>query len=242
MNSVDVIIISWSKDEDLLQVTKRGLDTLFKSSKGTVVFNAIIVESNPDINWDDFGDNYKPHTCKTIRPKGEFNYNGYLNQGIAEGNSEYVVLCNSDLTYEPGWAEEIINVMKLYPEFKSASPWCPQLHGDNTSHIGKVYVGHEVRKEFCGWCIFQKRSLYDIIGKLNTGVNFWFSDNILADELRLREIDHILVPTSVVNHHDKTIGKTAQTLSSEKQWAYTSAQYEQYVKAHTELLKKLNKL
>lgn len=242
MINVDVVIVSWAKDEELRQVTKRGLDTLFESSKGQVSFHAIVIESNPSVNYDEYNEFKWMHSCKTIYPKGEFNYNGYLNQGIAEGNSEYIALCNSDLTYETGWAEEIIGLMQTNPSFKSASPWCPQVHGDNTPHIGKAYAGYEVRQELCGWCIFQQRNIYDIIEKLNDEVKFWFSDNIYGEELRLREIDHALVPSSVVNHHDKNIGKTAETLSDQKKIEYTNNQYQDFVRAYNKLLQKLNKL
>jgi GT2 family glycosyltransferase len=241
MKEVDVIIISWAKDEELHQVTKRGLDTLFESSRGGVIYNAIVVESNTSINYDEFNNTKYMHTCKTIYPKGEFNYNGYLNQGLKECNSEYVALCNSDLTYEFGWAEEIIKAMELFPEYISASPWCPEVHGNNESHIGKLYEGYEVRKELAGWCIFQQRKIYEVIEKLNEEVKFWFSDNILSDELELRNIGHILVPASVVHHHDKNIGKTADTLNNQLKFNYTNGQYVDYINARNKLIEKINK-
>lgn len=241
MKHVDVVIISWAKDSDLHQVTKRGLDSLFNSSKGDVAFHAIIVESNKSINYDEYNELRWMHSCKTVYPKGEFNYNGYLNQGLKLGNSEYVALCNSDLTYESGWAEEFIGLMENHSHILSASPWCPQVHGDNKDHIGKVYIGHDVRKELCGWCIFQQRKIYNIIGKLNEEVKFWFSDNIYGEELRLRNIDHALLPSAIVNHHDKTIGKTAETLNQNKTMEYTNGQYNAFVKAYNNLLKRLNK-
>lgn len=239
MNNVDVIIISWAKDEALCEVTKRGIKSLLESAKENTRFNVIVVESNPAINYDEYNKLDSRHTCKTIRPLGEFNYNGYLNQGIQLGNSKYVALCNSDLTYEYGWADSIIAVMEAYPYIKSSSPWCPQTNGDNKPHLDKIYIGHEVRKEFNGWCIFQQRDLYNTIGKLNEDVKFWYSDNILAEELKMREIEHALVPSSVVNHHENTIGKTAQILSSQKQIEYTSGQYNDFVKAYNKLCKLL---
>jgi GT2 family glycosyltransferase len=163
-----------------------------------------------------------------------------LNLGIKEGNSPYVALCNSDLTYEKDWASNIIKVMEEYPNIKSASPWCPAVHGSNKGHENNVYLGYEVRNEFCGWCIFQQRSLYETIGMLNEGVKFWYSDNILAEELKLRKIDHVLVSNSVVNHHDKNIGKTADTLSNDEKLEFTNGQYQKFIKEYQKLKQKLN--
>ena len=60
MKNVDVVIISWAKDDALLQVTKDGLDSLFKSEED-ITFHAYIVESNLDINYDEYNQKYKDH-------------------------------------------------------------------------------------------------------------------------------------------------------------------------------------
>ena len=50
-----------------------------------------------------------------------------LNLGIKAGKSQYVVLCNNDLTFEKNWASIIINAMQLDKDLLSASPFCPQV-------------------------------------------------------------------------------------------------------------------
>ena len=52
MKNVDVVIISWAKDDALLQVTKDGLHSLFKSEED-IAFHAYIVESNKDVKYED---------------------------------------------------------------------------------------------------------------------------------------------------------------------------------------------
>jgi hypothetical protein len=240
MKNVDVIIVSYASNTELYKTTKKGLDSLFESDNGDVAYHAIIVESNLNIDYDEYNEKKWMHSCKTIYPTIPFNYNAYLNLGIKEGNSPYVALCNSDLTYEKDWASNIIKVMEEYPNIKSASPWCPAVHGSNKGHENNVYLGYEVRNEFCGWCIFQQRSLYETIGMLNEGVKFWYSDNILAEELKLRKIDHVLVSNSVVNHHDKNIGKTADTLSNDEKLEFTNGQYQKFIKEYQKLKQKLN--
>jgi GT2 family glycosyltransferase len=225
MKHVDVIIISWARNEELLGVTRQGLDSLFGSEpNGDVTFHAYIVESNPDVNYDEFNKSYRRHTTKTIHPETEFGYHKYLNIGRREGNSPYVVLCNSDLTYENGWATAIISAMEHFPRFLSASPWCPQTQGSNENHLQNIYEGYRVRGELAGWCIFQQRKIYDIIRELDEKFTFWYCDNDYSLELQKNNIAHCLVPASVVNHHEKNLGKTGETLSESDQRKITIEQ------------------
>ena len=230
MKHVDVIIISWAKDDSLLQVTRDGLDSLFKSDSEDIQFHAYIVESNSDVNYDHFNRTYKRHTATTIHPIVPFGYHRYLNIGRKEGVSPYVVLCNSDLTYEKNWASKIIEVMDANPKFLSASPWCPQTQGDNRPHAGNIFEGYEVRGELAGWCIFQQRKIYDILGELDEQFTFWYCDNDYAMELQKNGISHCLVADSIVNHHDDYLGNTGSTLTAEQQHEITYAQTEIFQK------------
>lgn len=245
MKEVDVVIISWAKDEALRRVTLDGIDSLLEDNETS--YNVYVVESNKDVNYDYYNNpsfhwGRKDFNVITIHTDEPFGYHKYLNIGRREGNSKYVALCNSDLTFEKGWANEIIKVMESHPEIKSASPWCPETQKDNTPHKNKVYIGHRVRGEVAGWCIFQQRDIYDQIGELNEGVDFWFSDNIYANELQMRGIKHGLVCNSVVNHHDGNLGKTGNTAINEStRQKYTMGQQKQYIEALEDLKMKLSK-
>jgi hypothetical protein len=46
MKNVDVVIISWAKNDELLKVTTDGLDSLFQSDLDDIAFHAYVVESN----------------------------------------------------------------------------------------------------------------------------------------------------------------------------------------------------
>jgi hypothetical protein len=231
MKHIDVIIISWAKDDALLEVTHQGLDSLFDSeSSEDVTFHAYVIESNPKVNYDQLNQTFRRHTTTTIHPEVPFGYHRYLNIGRRAGNSPYVVLCNSDLTYEKGWASKIIEVMDAHPRFLSASPWCPQTQGDNTPNAGNVFEGYRVRGELAGWCIFQQRKIYDILGELDEQFTFWFCDNDYSMELQKNRIAHCLVADSIVNHHDGNLGKTGKTLTSEQQHQITNAQTEIFQK------------
>lgn len=225
MKHVDVVIISWAKDEELLKVTRNGLDSLFGSEpNGDIIFHAYVVESNPDVNYDEYNKTYRRHTTTTLRPIGEFGYHKYLNLGRKAGDSEFVVLCNSDLTYENNWASEMVKIMELFPDLKSASPWCPQTQGDNTPAIGYLIEGRRVRGELAGWCIFQRRDIYDTIGDLDENFTHWYCDNDYGMTMEKHNIRHFLVPTSVVNHHGEDLGVTHKKFDKAYQIQTTNAQ------------------
>lgn len=229
MKKVDMVILSWAKDMDLLEVTENCIwSCLGSEDPKEVEFHFYIIESNPEIHYD------FPFT-ETIHPNTEFGYNKFMNIGISKGNSEYVCLCNNDLTFEKNWASNIIRTMESHPHILSSSPWCPQTQKDNSSHLGKIYLGHRVRVELAGWCIFQQRKIYEKIEKLNEGVNFWYSDNIYADQLLKHNISHALIPNSVVNHHEYSLGKTGNTLDEKTKNEYMQGQLENYLKARKEL-------
>lgn len=239
MKHVDVVIISWAKDEALLQVTKNGLDTLFNSEEN-VAFHAYIVESNKDIRYEDMEDYQRKwmHSVQTIHTDLPFGYHRYLNLGRRAGNSPYVVLCNSDLTYEKNWATSIIRVMEAHPQFLSASPWCPQTQRENTNYINNVFEGYQVRGELAGWCIFQQRKIYTIIGDLDEQFEFWYCDNDYSVQLQLNKVKHCLVPASVVNHHDGSLGRTGNTLNEEEKRRITIEQSEVFNRKYQNLIRK----
>lgn len=224
---VDVCIISYAKTDMLKKVTEMGIKTLL-SSETDVKFNVFVIESNRLVKYD------FPNT-QTIYPSIGFNYNAYLNMARSIGKAEYVFLANNDLTYQKGWASNIIKEMKKNPLILSVSPFCPQMQS-RKDFPNDVYYGYTIRKELLGWALFQQRKIYDIIGKLNEGVNFWFSDNIYSDQLIFNKIQHMLVVNSVVNHHDHNLGITGNSiLDDNKKNEFTNGQYKKYLKAKNEL-------
>jgi hypothetical protein len=227
MRHVDIVVISWARNEDLFVTTCQGLTTLFSSDEGGVIFHAYVVESNPRVFYEDVIDSER-HSCKTIHPNSEFGYHKFLNLGRKECNSPYVALCNSDLTYEKGWAERIIEVMDRENDILSASPWCPQTQGDN---MGKpTYVeGFRIRQEIAGWCIFQSRKIYEFIGDLDENFKFWYCDNDYSFTLKDKNVRHCLVTNSIVNHHHNIIGKTATSLTDEEIQEMTTQQLQVFV-------------
>lgn len=239
---IDVILISDARRPNGKKLTMECIHSINQSINGLggdkkCFPNIIVVESDPDTEWNDYK-NITASIAKitTVHPKGAFNYNRFLNEGIAAGKAEYIAMCNNDLVFEKYWAENIISAMHrasvdLKQEVLSASPFCPNTQGSIIGFVKEPYlVGYKIREHISGWCIFVKREIFEKIGKLNEGVNFWFSDNIYADQLQSKKLKHILATRSIVLHVDGG-SNTLKTVSGHMQDHLTTGQSDAYKKA-----------
>jgi GT2 family glycosyltransferase len=177
---IDVIIVSNGKTPELREMTQRAVDSAKQ--------NVFVMEQT----------GHKYENCRTIHYIRPFNYNGVLNEGIRVSGigyaNRYVALCNNDVLFHDGWAEEMIKQMEAH-EAMSASP------NDYMNAWGHaVDEGYEISVELKGYCIVCDRRLFDIIGKLDEGVDFWYSDHIYADQLIKNGVKHILCLNARVEH------------------------------------------
>jgi hypothetical protein len=218
---IDVCFVSNASTDELRRTTEMAIQTLMSSEK-YIKFNVFVVESNKEVNYNQF------ENTKTIYTDLPFGYHRYLNLAIKEGGSDYVVLCNNDVTFNSNWASEILRGMDLDKDILSASPICPQVHNVNDYKGYLVWYGHEVRQQVTGWCIFQKRKIYNIIGKLDENFEFWFCDNDYAMDIKSKGIKHALISSSVVNHHNNKIGKTGEMKSLEERESMTIGQSDKF--------------
>lgn len=230
---IDVVIISYAKDDSLKKVTMDGIESLIHSETD-IQFNIFVVESNPKVNY-----NHYPHvtTLKKISDK-PFNYNAFLNAGAKLGTAPYVFLANNDLTYEKGWATEILKQMSFNPQIDSASPLCPEIQDIKDWWHHPVYEGYQIRRQFAGWAFVIKREALEKIGYIDEGVDFWYSDNLTLDQYKYFGIKHFLVTRSIVHHHDKNLGNTGMSVLDEKEKGdFTVGQYNKYLEAKKKYVK-----
>ena len=212
---VDIIIISYARNEKLLQETITGIDSLINSEDSKELkFNIIVVESNKDISYDDI--NTLGHDIKTIYTEKEFGYHTYLNEGLKYCSAEWSCLCNNDLVFKPKWASNIIElILKLRThnssdwKYVSASPLNPREKW-HSHRLGKIELGYGVRQHITGWCLFQSRNIFEKLGELEERIKFWFCDNWYSVALQHNKIPHLLVGTSIVEHHNDTEGTTTK--------------------------------
>lgn len=207
MHKLDVVIISYAKDEYCKNLTLNCIESLFRSEEDPNIFNVIVVESSPEIKWE----TYFPTNVATYNAPLPYGYHKFLNFGRKKGESEWVALCNNDLQFMKNWFSEILKANRENPGIISFSPICPitqPMYGIEI-HSG-ILKGYEIRKQISGWCIVHKREIYDKIGDLDERFYHWFCDNDYAMTLYDKGINHALVTDSVVIHHDKNIGKTTE--------------------------------
>ena len=209
MKNVDIVIISNAKNDLLLWETHKAIDSLYESER-EILFNVYVVESNHEVNYDSYRFLSDKHrNVVTIHTTEPFGYHKYLNIGRRAGNSEYVVLCNNDLIFGKNWASTAIEQMEKY-DIWSAGCVNPNKsnHKDLLESNIDIKYGYGVSNEVTGWCIFQKREIYNHIGDLDERFDFWYCDNWYAHHLQKLGFYHILVCKSIVYHHNITEGST----------------------------------
>jgi len=210
MRNVDVIIVSYAKNDECFSLTRNCLDSLFKS-ESDVNINAIVVESQEGIDWKREFTQYE--NIETLKSPMPYSYHKFLNFGRKHGKSEYVALCNNDLIFKENWISNIMEFGDSNPDFMSFYPICPMTQpkigiGINTG----IYAGLVIRETISGWCIVQKRKIYDIIGDLDERYTHWYSDNDYVMTLNKKGINHFLVTNSIVEHHSNTLGRTTEVV------------------------------
>jgi GT2 family glycosyltransferase len=192
--NIDIIILSYAKNEHLKTLTNQTIETLLASEDPKKIhFNVLVMESEKSLQPYEF-----PNS-NTVYPTEKFGFHKYLNMGIKATTSTYVCLCNNDLIFHKGWATEILNAMDNDPTMLSAVPYCPNFH----TKEGFEQSGSPIEGYFgilIGWCIFVKREIFDIIGPLDENLVFWYCDYDYSNTLEKFKVKNCLVPTSMVTH------------------------------------------
>lgn len=228
--SVDIIMLSLGKSPALMDITRQSVQSLLESEDpAEIQFNTVVIESNPQLKP------YQYQGTTTLYPDTAFGYHRYMNIGLAHTHSEYVCLCNNDLIFHKTWASEILNAMERDPEMLSASTYDENFHkvegfAENVPPL-EGYMGL-----LSGWCIFVKRKIFDIIGKLDENFVFWYCDADYCQSLIKHGVKNCLVSSSRVTH----LGSTSlKTLDRQKNKALTELprMYYEYKWQHRSWLK-----
>ena len=221
---VDVVIISFAKNSDFKNTTLECVNSLL-SSEESIHFNVFIIESSSE-EYPEYADH---PNIKVIHPNVSFGYHRYLNIGINLGKSEYVCLCNNDLSFKRNWATHLIKAMEKDSALLSVSPYSTIPHKTkfNLEISDRVEYGYQIRRYLAGWCIFQKRRIYEIIGPLDEDFIFWYADDDYSATLKHHNLSHALVLNSIVEHVES---KTLKSEDSETRQKLTHSQLEVFEK------------
>lgn len=217
---IDVVIISSATNDDLRKTTIKCLSTLMLSGQ-EVSFRPIVVESSN-----------QTFDCETIHVSEKLNYNKFLNIGFSKTKSEFVAFCNNDLIFLKGWMDSHVKIFLKIPKIDSLSPFCENFHTRNPNchknfQKNSLYFGFRPRYELTGWCFTARRKIIDKIGGFDTSVEFWYSDNAYARQLKQANLIHALDTTASVIH---LFGLTTATLSDADKDKYTHMQERRFRK------------
>jgi len=189
---IDVVITSNTQPRHE-QMLINCIDTL-RASETRHSFNIIVVESTDKV--------FEAGQDKTVLfdlPK--YNCNHAIKQGIALGTTDWIALASNDLIWCQGWFSKILEADAIRPDIRSWGTWSNlhNWHPNIFPNAPWIIEGYRTSCELSGWNIVTHRSVLDTIDLRET-VDFWYSDNIYADELQKHGIKHALVRDAVVNH------------------------------------------
>ncbi len=229
---IDIIILSFAKNEQLRSLTEQTIQTAIDSEDPVKIeFNILVIESNNEAKPYAFAN------TQTIYPRSKFGYNKYMNIGINATRSDYICLCNNDLIFHPGWATAILEAMKADTELLSASPYCTNYHkNEGFDENGPPLEGYAGL--LGGWCIFVKRSIFDIIGLLDEKLIFWYCDADYCKTLQKFKVKNCLIPAAKVTHLGSESLKTVDQAEYQKLTQVPRAYYS-YKWVHHSYLKYL---
>lgn len=179
--SYDLIIVSQSSTDRLIQMTQNCID-----SAGEL--NVILIETSGSLH------EYRG-VKKYLLYEGEFNYNRALNMGLEHATGDVHILANNDLIFYDGWqriGDDMIN-----NGFDSASAW---FKGSRFKQGDYIYEGYNIAEQLTGWCIFITHDALRKIGKLSEAVEFWYSDNLYALQLKEYGLRHGMFCNVRVDH------------------------------------------
>jgi hypothetical protein len=209
----DLIIISRSSDDRLKKVTQNCINSARKDNSD---LNIIIVETFQ--LWD-----YE-NVNEIILYEGEFNYNKALNLGLKSAKGDIYILANNDIQFYEGWSQ--IGSEMLNNGFDSASALSNDERQKGLKRGRWIYEGYLIGVHLTGWCIFLTKECYKAIGKLNETFDFWYSDNVYADQLQAKGLKHGLFCNIRVDH---LTSATLRTMPKDKQREYSYGSQRKYL-------------
>jgi GT2 family glycosyltransferase len=193
---IDIIIISYAYDIKKRELTEQTIQSLLESeSSEKFNMHIYVIESEKS----SLPYNY-PNT-KMIKPTEKFGYHKYLNIGVREGKSPWLVLANNDLIFKKGWLTAIMEAREKDPDLVSFGTWCDRFH--NYLSISKqpvIQYGNRVGIHVTGWLLVLTRKVYDQMNGLDENFIFWYCDNDYMMTLKKLEIKHALITNSEVLH------------------------------------------
>lgn len=201
--NVDVICLSNSKNQSLVDLTSHTLQSIHDSEKD-IVFDIHLLETNIDLDSDSIK-RYENLTKNLIFPNEKFNYNKFINLSYPYLSSDWVVITNNDVIYERKWFSEILKIHKDRPDIESFSPKDPHLYanffrGHFKNSKSDYWENYSVSEGLMGWSLIMKRKVFDLVYPWDEQFDLYYQDNDYAENLKKLNIKHALVRDSLAIH------------------------------------------
>lgn len=198
----DVVILSKAVDRHGERMTQSAIDSCFYGSNGLPV-NITVIEN---------GLSYRYQRATTLFKRDQFNYNEFANTGAALGKAEWIVIANNDLTFHDGWLHNLIAA-----GHEVVSPHEPD--DPRQKDIKENTVGDVCGRHFSGWCFMISRALWNKIGRFDTDVSFWCSDDAVIEQVKAAGVMPMVVKDALVSHNvSQTLRTQPQAKQDELTW------------------------
>lgn len=210
--SYDLIIVAKSSRDNLKRITQSCID----SARAEGDMNVILVETSG------FEHQYRG-VDQTLEYQGAFCYNRALNQGLEKAEGDVHILANNDIIFHPGWS--VIGQSMIDAGFPSACVLSQDPRHRSYDRGDFIYPGYRVGYELVGWCIFVTKDCIKELEKLDESYDFWYSDNMYANQLIDHRIKHGLFCNARVDH---VTSQTMRTLPPRDQRKFTFSARNKY--------------
>lgn len=190
---VDVVILTDNTDQVMTYETIRSLH----DSEVDHQFNVIVVSSNEMRGYS--------NAAVNMFIDYKFNYNMFLNYGVAKCKAEWVLISNDDVKYERRWFSNILKVYEQRPDIQSFSPKDPMLYlkyfnSHFAGHQDDYYESYIVSEAFMGWSFVMRKEALDKIRPFDETFDMYYQDNDIVETMKLHGIKHALVRDSIASH------------------------------------------
>lgn len=210
---VDVIILSYAKNDDIIKMNNDCIDSLNKSSNEHT-FNILLIETNSSKKYE-----YGQPNVKVIQPGIEFNYNKFLNIGLKRCKNDWILISNNDTLYHKNFLKSMFLANQKDNLILSMSPmddgWFRHQTFDKSVEI---YYGYRTSYEVAGWSILLHKNVIEKINGFDEQFTFWYQDNDYASSLKQHNIKHALITNSKVTH---LLSKSHNLIEKEKVFEMT---------------------
>ncbi|MDP9727213.1 MULTISPECIES: glycosyltransferase family 2 protein [Alicyclobacillus] len=231
---VDIVVVSYNTRSLLLEC----LQLIYKHT--SLPFQIYVVDNgSQDGSVQALKKNSFPH-LQVLRNTRNLGYARACNQGILQGNSPYIVLCNSDVMVQEGWLEPLMACIQSDPNIAVVGPKMIDGQGRITAagvfgtvfdHQPRGYLepnGLHLYNEqedclsVCGALYMIRRDLLSELGLFDENYFFYFEETDYSINARWHGYRVVYCPQSVIRHD---VGGSSRNHRQLRQWFENSRNY-----------------